>query len=792
MNAPIVIPKELIELGDDIRYIRLKTGEHDPEERKRPKDSGWTRGTGGRFANDKALLEWVKKGHNYGYHAVGGNICIFDCDDTLYDPSLISLFDNTLTIKTGRGYHFLFKSYLPDNEKFILDSPAGHIGHILTPGMKFQTVGPNCIHPNGGRYVIVRNFPLTWIPASLIMQHISNYVSIPDETTPVEPPKIPRHISSCARLPIGDVLGLRVEDIGYPNGNIRQHGLELQGVHPFHGSSRGNKGDNYCINPTNGVWCCFRCNSGGDATMLLAVKHGVISCSEAKKGALDDQATYTKLLDIIRHGGEGQYLADKLIEYETKQKEEHFKKKDDELKCVDLSGLLNIIREKQTPIVTTDTLPDYVLSIPGVLQDVVSYYNATAAKPQPQIAVQTAIAIGAVILGRRWFTNEDNGSSMYLAVVAKSSAGKEHIKTVIERVLHASDNGKLIGPPGYTSAGGIASALFKQPNHIAIIDEFGRLLESTNKSGNSNQMDAITGMLQVYGRQTGIYSPPGYSDISNIRKSKRRRDQDEDVCLDIHRPAITILGITTPSTLYDSMSSSYISNGFFPRFVTVDSIYGRQVSRRRNLQDQRISDRLISWCYENARAHGGEGDLDNVYGPQFYPTPITVPFSEGAYDLLEAYEEEYQKYQDANEHSGLDVMWGRCRENVQRLSLIVAVSCGAYIIKAEHVSWAIAYVKFYSERMIKIVGGNVSDTNFEATKKSVFAAIEAAGKDGLTLSEISKRCRKYEGLETRMRASVIDAVVSDYGVGILPSPSQRGRRRIAYALNKYLPEEDAN
>ena len=126
MNHEIIIPKQFIEASEHFRFIRLKTGEESPEQKKEPKDWGWTSGEGGRKHNDPALISWINTGHNYGFHAISGQICVFDCDDTLYDPALISLFANTFTVKTGRGYHFIFKSDLEyPEEKIVLNSSTG-------------------------------------------------------------------------------------------------------------------------------------------------------------------------------------------------------------------------------------------------------------------------------------------------------------------------------------------------------------------------------------------------------------------------------------------------------------------------------------------------------------------------------------------------------------------------------------------------------------------------------------------------------------------------------------------
>jgi len=58
---------------------------------------------------------------------------------------------------------------------------------------------------------------------------------------------------------------------------------EFQGKHPTHDSTTER---NFCINTKDNTWHCFRHNSGGGALQFLAVKEGIITCEQAKKGAL--------------------------------------------------------------------------------------------------------------------------------------------------------------------------------------------------------------------------------------------------------------------------------------------------------------------------------------------------------------------------------------------------------------------------------------------------------------------------------------------------------------------------
>jgi hypothetical protein len=767
-----VIPDVLKALSDDIKYIRLRPGTQNPVEKKWALDGKWTEWAGYAY-DDPIITEWINAGNNYGFRPVGGGLCVFDCDDTLYDPALVDLFKDTLTFRTGSGgYHFIFRSPgLEVNKKFILTASDGtHIGHISTAGFKFQYVGPTCIHPNGNAYSVFRDNQVQEIDAELINQQIKSYIKNTKKIHDKISGDIPEYIKDGKKSNYTDILGLRIEDIGFPDGNVVQIGHEYKGSHPVHGSTTGS---NYTINPPKNVWFCFRDHVGGDPFIFIAVKHGIISCSSVDSGCMEDPGVMNKTLHIIRIGGEGKYLSEKLIAYEEEEKRKYFEDKSNELESVDMSVLLKSIRKNQTVKKTTgdSTLPEYILSIPGVLQHVVEYYNRTATKKQPQFAVQTAIALGSVILGRKYFTNEQNGTNIYLLSVAKSSAGKEHIKTVIETILNESGCDKLIGPGGYTSSGAVMHWLMKKPNHITIMDELGRDLEAVGKASNSNAMDMITALMKLYSKQMSIYSGIGYSD----RNNKRRADEDDTEI--VKHPAITICGMTTPSTLYGAMTSSYITNGFLPRLIVCEAIYGRQPSKRRDSITWSIPSELIQWC----RFHQNQQEGNIPIGPEFPPNPIIIPISDAAYDLYADYELEYMKLQDANESMGIDAMWGRCRENAMRLGLIAALSCNSMSVEAGHAEWAISYIRYYSEQTIKSIKSSISDSPFEAVVKSAYEIIQRAGPDGFSESEIIKRSRKLQGIEPKRRMEVFKSLI-DTGHIIIPETdtSKPGKHTIKY------------
>lgn len=421
------------------------------------------------------------------------------------------------------------------------------------------------------------------------------------------------------------------------------------------------------------------------------------------------------------------------------------------------------------------------MSVPGILQDAVEYYNTTAPKQQPQFAVQAALALGSVIMGRRWRTNQWNYSSLYFLNIGKSSTGKEHAKRVIENHLTAAGVEYLIGPSGYTSSGGVISALIERPCHITIIDEFGRMLESMNHSQNSNKIDAQTTIMEAFGRLDGTLRSQGYSSMT-LTKAQMENDGVKQV----HHPALTLLGITTPVTFYSSISSHGVKNGLVPRHIIVEYDIERQPSRQ--IVEIEISSRIIEFIKKCASATASKGNLSDDFGPRNPPDPVIVMIEPDAWEVLKQYDKETLKSMDEYEKYGLDEMFGKSKEIAQRLSMIISVSCESSTVKVEHVTWAIDYVRFYNLRAVDRLKSVMSDSAFEAACKEVLEVISKSGLKGATEREISRKSKLYRGMDPKQRVSLHCILQSDYSVEFTKIDiNKAGRTRKAYVLK---PDED--
>ncbi|UUX91622.1 bifunctional DNA primase/polymerase [Methanoplanus endosymbiosus] len=114
-----------------------------------------------------------------------------------------------------------------------------------------------------------------------------------------KPAKAPRRRTSAGHGDsITDQYNLRVQDYLMPENGRYISSDEIRGAHPAHGSSTGN---NLCINIRKNTWYCFRHQTGGGGVEAYAVARGIIDCSEAGAGCLNNK--WSEFFRCLREDG---------------------------------------------------------------------------------------------------------------------------------------------------------------------------------------------------------------------------------------------------------------------------------------------------------------------------------------------------------------------------------------------------------------------------------------------------------------------------------------------------------
>ena len=279
----------------EMRFILL--GSHG-EDLKRAFEKDWQETANYQFDDPKL------SNHKGNFGVCGGyaDLIIIDCDDLerWTELEIVPLIPETFTIESRPGhrqYYVTCKESFHSGGLFDPEKTAPneqgkpefvHIGDIKA-GSKDgicggYVVGPGCKHPSGSIYQVVVDVPIAAVSREYLQSIISKFKTSKKVNTNFQ--KVEEQVKAARQRcyeekdPL-DVL--QVVDIMPPTGNVRRSGDELRGDHPIHGSTNGG---NYVINTAKNVWHCKRCESGGGPVAAIAVKHGIISCSEAGAGEI--------------------------------------------------------------------------------------------------------------------------------------------------------------------------------------------------------------------------------------------------------------------------------------------------------------------------------------------------------------------------------------------------------------------------------------------------------------------------------------------------------------------------
>lgn len=425
--------------------------------------------------------------------------------------------------------------------------------------------------------------------------------------------------------------------------------------------------------------------------------------------------------------------------------------------------------------VETDTVPEHLLNVPGVLGGFVDWASRTCIKPQPQFDVQAALAFGAVVLGQRFITSGNNMASLFFLNVGKTGTGKEHAFSVINRVLRHAGLDHLLGPAGYTSEGGVLSALHDSPAHIAVIDEFGNYLSAAGNKASVHQQQALSMMMECFGRQTDVVRNRGYSTV-NLAKNQKQQMQ-----LRINNPSLTVLAMTTPETFYDAISGKDVASGLLNRFLIVESKLPR--TRSRNPRRVDPPDSVIAWAKMCATTSAGDA-LVTDQGPELPPVPVELEITKAAHELLDEYESELIDRQNAARSETDAAMLNRSREIAMRVALIVSVSLGLDEVDDVATRWAIDYVDFYAQRNLQVMADNLAEGDTDSLRKKVAAAIQKAGPSGMKMAELIRAVSALGNLKKHDRDGLLAMVCEDFPVERTTSKNGPGRPSIVHTWSE--------
>jgi hypothetical protein len=366
---------------------------------------------------------------------------------------------------------------------------------------------------------------------------------------------------------------------------------------------------------------------------------------------------------------------------------------------------------------------------PGLLGDLARWSLAYAFRPIAEFAQLSALAVLAPLFARRFATPTGLGLNLYLVGLATTGSGKEALIGAPPAALDAAGLGFLIGPGDFTSDSAIEVALRARPNFLAPIDEVGEFVgaaQHRNAAGFSRTIRKSLLELHSKSRPDGRWT------------GKQKADATHDKAADpLYSPSLSILGASTGSGFFESLTESNISDGFINRLVVVQG--GR--AGELNLDHTRTKvPSALAKALTSAYDLSSAGNLapstarDALSPPKMRHVPWALDGAEEAWLAI-------WDWQRLAEDAGRGGFTGRAAANVLVVATLRALARDpeAPGVALGDINWAWEFVQASIDTIEQGARENMSGSEFEQLVKAIEAAVNNAGADGLPRSVLLRK-----------------------------------------------------
>ncbi len=432
---------------------------------------------------------------------------------------------------------------------------------------------------------------------------------------------------------------------------------------------------------------------------------------------------------------------------------------------VDITGILNQLwaskeQEDADEINDSDEAFCQAMVPPtGMLRMIFDFYCDTAYRESHVMGLAVAVSLCETIFGRRVRSHTDMRTNDYNLILAGTGSGKENCESTITKILNAADaSGSHMLPPDIQSGNGLMHAVALNPCGIWVCDEFGKILQAVlDKKGNQHIKNIGNHLLKLYGKSAGSYGGAAHSD--GVRNK-------------VHQPHLVILGLSTPSTVFECVTSENVSDGLLGR-IAFWPVQDRPEAKT-DLGIVMPSELLITKIQNWLKFAPGGGNLSSEN-----PIPQTVQMSMDAKARWQSHSKQIDERMH-NESEARAAIWARVAARSMKLALVskcarMTTSPGIChwefeSIEIQDVNWGIKLANWLAKIACDLVRENTVDKS-KAKAKAILT--EAVQKGPVNSREL---LRAFRGLS----AGDLSAAATELGLTVRQDRTPKGRTRVFY------------
>jgi len=424
-----------------------------------------------------------------------------------------------------------------------------------------------------------------------------------------------------------------------------------------------------------------------------------------------------------------------------------------------------------TPPTDPGLAPVELLRVPGFVSQVVDFSLATAPYPNPAMAFAGALALLALLTGRKVRDSGDNRTNIYLLGLAHSAAGKDWPRKINTRILHQVGLADALGER-FASGEGIQDALHQTPAMLFQTDEMDGMIQAINKSRDARHEAIMSTLLTMYSSANSVF--PVRRRANALAGHNGRKKHDDDAVQVIDQPHLVLFGTAIPTHYYEALSERMLTNGFFARTIVLEA-GPRGVGQEPGIVD--VPPQAVSTARWWADYRPSAGNLSDEC-----PQPATVPHTDEARRrIIEVRREAEHEYGQAEGRGDAvaTTVWGRVSEQVRKLALLYACSENHEQprISREAVNWASALTLHQVRRMLYMAATHVADSPFHAECLRVADRLRAAPGWVMAHQDLLKKTK----LDAKSFAALMDTLIQQGDVEIVMEKTD-GRPYRGYRL----------
>jgi hypothetical protein len=326
---------------------------------------------------------------------------------------------------------------------------------------------------------------------------------------------------------------------------------------------------------------------------------------------------------------------------------------------------------------------------PGMAGAIARFVYGSAPRPVKEVAIVAALGFLAGVCGKVWCI-PGSGLNLYVILVARSAVGKEAMHSGLSALVGrlregAPTCGQFIDFSDFASGPALAKACANNSSFCNVAGEFGKKLKRLAAEGERDGP-----MQQLRTLMTNLYQKSGPSSIvGGITYSNK----DNNVA-SVNGVAYSMIGETTPGTLYDSLTETMMEDGFLSRFTIIEYDGDRPPLNPNPVvvPDAGLTHALQELCIQATT------QLHNH-------TRCLLQRDVEAGVVMDAFDTECDQQINSTKDESWRQMWNRAHLKVCRIAGLLAVADNFKdpVIRAHHVHWALDVVR----RDIKIMRSRI-------------------------------------------------------------------------------------